>query len=78
MNLIIDRTEIKGRSLKPADTGLEAEKALREAVVTGQVGILGVDPQYLVVRTPRGKHWGSKAQFHNLQLTFNQSLTYPK
>ena len=56
MNLIIDRAEIKGRSLKPADTGLEAEKALREAVVTGQVGILGVDPQYLVVRTPRGKH----------------------
>ncbi|XP_018044703.1 PREDICTED: uncharacterized protein LOC108684748 isoform X3 [Atta colombica] len=53
MNLIIDRTEIKGRSLKPADTDLEAEKALREAVVKGQVGIFGVDPQYLVVRTPR-------------------------
>lgn len=56
MNLIIDKNEIKGRSLKPADTGLEVEKALREAVVTGQVGILGVDPQYLIVRTPRGKH----------------------
>jgi len=56
MNLIVDKNEAKGRSLKPADTGLEAEKALREALVTGKVGALSVDPQYLIVRTPRGKH----------------------
>jgi len=60
MNLIVDKNEAKGRSLKPADTGLEAEKALREALVTGKVGALSVDPQYLIVRAPRGKHWVSK------------------
>ncbi|XP_067212529.1 uncharacterized protein [Linepithema humile] len=53
MNLILDKNEAKGRSLKPADTGLEAEKALREALVTGKVGALSVDPQYLIVRVPR-------------------------
>ncbi|XP_032671335.1 uncharacterized protein LOC116844219 isoform X3 [Odontomachus brunneus] len=53
MNLILDKNEAKGRSLKPADTGIEAEKALREALVTGKVGALSVDPQYLVIRAPR-------------------------
>lgn len=56
MNLILDKNEAKGRSLKPVDTGLEAEKALREALVTGKVGALSVDPQYLIVRVPRGEH----------------------
>lgn len=55
MNLILDKNEAKGRSLKAADTGVEAEKALREALVTGKVGALSVDPQYLIVRAPRGK-----------------------
>jgi len=54
MNLILDKNEAKGRSLKPVDTGIEAEKALREALVTGKVGALSVDPQYLIVRAPRG------------------------
>jgi len=60
MNLIVDKNEAKGRSLKPADTGLEAEKVLREALVTGKVGALSVDPQYLIVRAPRSKHGVSK------------------
>lgn len=55
MNLILDKNEVKGRSLKAADTGIEAEKALREALVTGKVGALSVDPQYLIIRAPRGK-----------------------
>lgn len=55
MNLILDKNEIKGRSLKATDTGIEAEKALREALVNGKVGALSVDPQYLVVRAPRGE-----------------------
>lgn len=55
MNLILDKNEAKGRSLKAADTGIEAEKALREALVTGKVGALSVDPQYLIIRAPRGK-----------------------
>lgn len=53
MNLILDKNEAKGRSLKPMDTGAAAEKALREALVNGKVGALNVDPQYLVVRSPR-------------------------
>lgn len=60
MNLILDKNEVKGRSLKPVDTGIEAEKALREALVTGKVGALSVDPQYLVVRAPRGKSCNEK------------------
>lgn len=56
MNLILDKNEAKGRSLKAADTGIEAEKALREALVTGKVGALSVDPQYLIIRAPRGKY----------------------
>lgn len=55
MDLILDKNEAKGRSLKAADSGIEAEKALREALVTGKVGALSVDPQYLIVRAPRGK-----------------------
>lgn len=55
MNLILDKNEAKGRSLKAADTHLETEKALREALVTGKVGALSVDPQYWIVRSPRGK-----------------------
>lgn len=55
MNLILDKNEVKGRSLKPMDTGIEAEKVLREALVTGKVGALSVDPQYLIIRAPRGK-----------------------
>jgi len=55
MNLILDKNEAKGRSLKAADTGIEAEKALREALVTGKVGALSVDPQYLMIKAPRGK-----------------------
>lgn len=54
MNLILDKNEAKGRSLKAADTGIETEKALREALVTGKVGALSVDPQYLIIRAPRG------------------------
>lgn len=54
MNLILDKNEGKGRSLKPLDTSAAAEKALKEALVNGKVGALSVDPQYLVVRAPRG------------------------
>lgn len=54
MNLILDKNEAKGRSLKPADTGIETKKILREALATGKVGALSVDPQYLIVRAPRG------------------------
>lgn len=54
MDLILDKNEVKGRSLKPIDTGVAAEKALKEALVTGKVGALSVDPQYLIIRAPRG------------------------
>lgn len=55
MDLILDKNEIKGRSLKPIDTSAAAEKALKEALITGKVGALSVDPQYLFIRAPRGK-----------------------
>lgn len=55
MDLILDKNEIKGRSLKPIDTSTAAEKALKEALITGKVGALNVDPQYLFIRAPRGK-----------------------
>lgn len=51
MNLAIDKNEIKGRALRPQDTEIMAEAALKEALVTGQVGALKVDPQYLVLRS---------------------------
>lgn len=54
MDLILDKNEVKGRSLKPVDTSAAAEKALKEALVSGKVGALSVDPQYLIVRAPRG------------------------
>ena len=54
MDLILDKNEVKGRSLKPVDTGAIAEKALKEALVKGKVGALSVDPQYLIIRAPRG------------------------
>ena len=56
MNLILNKNEGKGRSLKPADTVVVAERALKVALVTGRVGSLTVDPQYLVVRPPLCKH----------------------
>lgn len=54
MDLILDKNEVKGRSLKPLDTSAAAEKALKEALVSGKVGALSVDPQYLLIRAPRG------------------------
>lgn len=54
MDLILDKNEVKGRSLKPLDTSTAAEKALKEALVSGKVGALSVDPQYLIIRAPRG------------------------
>lgn len=54
MDLILDKNEVKGRSLNPVDTGVIAEKALKEALVKGKVGALNVDPQYLIIRAPRG------------------------
>lgn len=69
MNLIVDKNEAKGRSLKAADTGLEAEKALREALVTGKVGALSVDPQYLIVRAPRGKRLSKHYTLMKLSLS---------
>ena len=54
MDLILDKNEVKGRSLKPVDTSVIAEKALKEALVKGKVGALSVDPQYLIIRAPRG------------------------
>ncbi|XP_076377238.1 uncharacterized protein LOC143259370 [Megalopta genalis] len=53
MDLILDKNEIKGRSLKPVDTSAAAEKALKEALLDGKVGALSVDPQYLIVKAPR-------------------------
>lgn len=52
MNLILDKNEGKGRALRPSDTVAVAEGALREALLTGRVGSLTVDPQYLFVRAP--------------------------
>nr|XP_031827935.1 uncharacterized protein LOC116424971 isoform X3 [Nomia melanderi] len=53
MDLILDKNEVKGRSLKPLDTSVAAEKALKEALVNGKVGALSVDPQYLIIKAPR-------------------------
>ncbi|XP_078043273.1 DOMON-like domain-containing protein nahoda isoform X2 [Augochlora pura] len=53
MDLILDKNEVKGRSLKPVDTSAAAEKALKEALVDGKVGALSVDPQYLIIKAPR-------------------------
>ncbi|XP_011304323.1 uncharacterized protein [Fopius arisanus] len=52
MNLILDKNEAKGRALRPSDTVAVAEGALKEALLTGRVGSLTVDPQYLFVRAP--------------------------
>lgn len=57
MDLILDKNEVKGRSLKPLDTSVAAEKALKEALVNGKVGALSVDPQYLIIKAPRGKRY---------------------
>nr|ARK19817.1 monooxygenase DBH-like protein [Ampulex compressa] len=53
MNLVLDKYEAKGRSLRPLDTNAAAEKALREALMTGKVGALSVDPQYMMIKPPR-------------------------
>ncbi|XP_015589186.1 uncharacterized protein LOC107264912 isoform X5 [Cephus cinctus] len=53
MNLILDKNEAKGRALKPEDTDAVAEGAFREALSSGRVGSLTVDPQYLVIRAPK-------------------------
>lgn len=53
MKLILDKNEMKGRALNPMDTTTAAEKALKEVLVTGKVGALSVDPQYLVIKAPR-------------------------
>jgi hypothetical protein len=51
LRLAMDKNEIKGRALRPADTAAMAEAALVEALGTGKVGALTVDPHYLVLRS---------------------------
>ncbi|XP_046596731.1 uncharacterized protein LOC107220133 isoform X3 [Neodiprion lecontei] len=53
MNLILDKNEEKGRALRPEDTEAMARGALNETLVTGRVGTLRVDPQYLVFKAPQ-------------------------
>ncbi|XP_046744465.1 uncharacterized protein LOC124410271 isoform X6 [Diprion similis] len=53
MNLIVDKNEEKGRALRPEDTEAMARGALNETLVTGRVGTLRVDPQYLVFKAPQ-------------------------
>ncbi|XP_046483406.1 uncharacterized protein nahoda isoform X3 [Neodiprion pinetum] len=53
MNLILDKNEEKGRALRPEDTEAIARGALNETLVTGRVGTLRVDPQYLVFKAPQ-------------------------
>ena len=53
MSLAMDKNDIKGRSLKPADTAAMAEAALLEVIGNGKVGALTVDPHYLVLRSQR-------------------------
>lgn len=55
MNLIVDKNELKGRALRPADTMAMAEAALKDTLETGRVGNLQVDPQYLILRAHHGK-----------------------
>lgn len=54
MNLSLDKNEVESRSLDVSETDVAAEKALREAVGTGRVGALTVDPQYLSIHLLHG------------------------
>ena len=45
----MDKNEIKGRALRPADTAAMAQNVLVDALSTGRVGALSVDPHYLVL-----------------------------
>ncbi|XP_057333014.1 uncharacterized protein LOC130672435 isoform X4 [Microplitis mediator] len=54
MNVIIDKNIDKEHASKPSETLMLIEQVLKEAVLTGKIGSLRVDPNYLVVRPPIG------------------------
>lgn len=55
MNVIIDKNIDKERPFKPSETLMLIEQVLKEAVLTGKIGSLRVDPSYLVVKPPIGE-----------------------
>ncbi|XP_044586163.1 uncharacterized protein LOC123266182 isoform X8 [Cotesia glomerata] len=53
INVIVEKDE-KGRAVNPEDTLMMIEGVLKEALLTGRIGSLRVDPNYLVVKPPIG------------------------
>ncbi|KAG8041160.1 hypothetical protein G9C98_002148 [Cotesia typhae] len=53
INVIVEKNE-KGQAVNPEDTLMMIEGVLKEALLTGRIGSLRVDPNYLVVKPPIG------------------------
>ncbi|CAD6215602.1 GSCOCG00000414001-RA-CDS, partial [Cotesia congregata] len=53
INVIVEKDE-KGRAVNSEDTLMMIEGVLKEALLTGRIGSLRVDPNYLVVKPPIG------------------------